>query len=61
MTDNKDETLLNPEKPLTMDMAQRFMEKYAHYYEIKRNLKTEGKIITPNRSVSPVQLASGRE
>jgi hypothetical protein len=45
MEKNKEETLLNPEKPLTLEMAQRFMEKYANYFEVKRNLKPEGKMI----------------
>lgn len=61
MAENKEETLLNPEKPLTLDMAQRFMEKYANYFEVKRNLTPTGNMVAPTSKVLPTQITSGRD
>ena len=62
MTENKDENLLNPEKPLTLDMVQRFMDRHKDYYAIKRNLNPAGKIIQQQtKNMLPVQMATDRE
>ena len=62
MTEKNDLNLLNPEKPLTFDIAQRFMEKYKDYYAIKRDLNPTGKIIQQQtKTVLPQQIASARE
>ena len=62
MTENDDKNLLNPDKPLTLDMAKRFMEKHKNYYAVKRNLNTTGQLIQQQtKTVLPLQIATNRE
>lgn len=61
MTENQDENLLNPEKPLTLDIAQRFMAKYADYYALKRDLTPKGNLIQQTKNLTPQQILSSRE
>ena len=62
MTQNNDENLLHPKKPLTLDMVTRFMEKNKEYYALKRDLNPKGNIIQPqNSAVLSQQIASTRE
>ena len=57
-----DENLLNPERPLTLDMAKRFMKKHKDYYEVKRNLIPTGQIIpAQTKSVLYGKATSARE
>ena len=63
MSEKENENLLNPDKSLTLDMARCFMLKYSDYYERKRGLKPEGKLIAPTRQkIAPIQvLTSARD
>ena len=58
MPEEKENNLLNPEKPLTLKMAEDFIKKYTDYYTVKREITPQGSLLQPSQKLSPVQMTS---